>query len=132
MWKNLFIISLLGCYHICNSQENNQEFDQYNWLGDRYSSEVIEWVDQQNRKSLDYLDSIKLLSYLEQWQVNFEKKYDWENMKRVPMEVNQVGQYAELVRGDTWHRMKFEKYLKNKAPDFRLNIERLGLNAEMK
>jgi len=107
----LFFLTALFIYQFAFSQKIN-EADQYEWMGARHSPEVIEWVEQQNTKSLDYFDSVELLNDLEKWKTKFDKKYDWKTFGKFLTSAKQVGPYAEGVTSKSWFRMPFEAYLK--------------------
>jgi prolyl oligopeptidase len=117
MNNNFSILIVLLIYQFAFSQENDGS-DQYEWLGERHSPEVIEWVEQQNTKSLDYFKSVELLNDLEKWKVKFDKQYDWKTVGNFLTEAEQIGPYAEGISSKTWFRMPFESYLAGMPPAF--------------
>ncbi|MEZ2414531.1 prolyl oligopeptidase family serine peptidase [Muriicola sp. E247] len=129
MNKNIYLLIVIFIYQFAFSQEINKS-DQYEWLSERHSTEVIEWVEQQNTKSLDYFESVELLNDLEKWKVKFDKQYDWKTFGKFLTEAEQVGLYAEGITGKTWFRMPFETYLAGMSPGFfEIKIKDLNINS---
>ena len=124
----LFLLSLLGKWGLC--QEGTFNPTEYYWLEDVHSEEVIAWVDSQNEISLKYLESIELLPYLESWHTTFKEGNKWNVLSEVPYAAYQVGGYAERIRGQTWVRTPFDKYLKGKKPKFKVYASELNVHHE--
>ncbi len=129
MNKILLILIVFFTNQFAFSQEKSK-LGQYDWLGERHSPTVIEWVEQQNSKTLEYIGATKLVEDLEKWQRKFDKQYNWETFGTFLNEAEQIGPYAEGISGKTWFRMPFETYLKGMSPGFfSVNIESLSLSS---
>ncbi|MDX1472172.1 MAG: prolyl oligopeptidase family serine peptidase, partial [Flavobacteriaceae bacterium] len=129
MKKTLILFSLILSNINGFAQSKTYNLEAYQWLNELESEENLKWVETRNRESLDYLNSIEILSKLEASNREFNEQHKWNNLTR-ELNAHQVGNYGEkiLSLGKVWARMPFKQLLSKTGLPTIVHIDSLDLS----
>jgi prolyl oligopeptidase len=127
--KNFLFVLILLLFSSTGIAQNKEfNLKDYLWLQELESEDNLKWVEARNTESLDYLNSIEILTKIEAWNKEFNEKHKWNNLTR-ELSAQQVGNYGQKILGlgKLWARIPFDQLLSNTGRPTIVNIDSLHL-----